>query len=175
MEEKLCRGSVVNGYLKYIKKKWGQDGLDEACKAAGIKPEEIKDGGWYPDNTNDGILTWMVENKGKEYIEISNRAMVQDLGMMSYIVRFMDVKSILKRLPNNYKELFNFGKIELELREKSATLKMYDMATSEYSCPAWRGVFKGACDMTKTKPTRIEEIKCQWKGDEHCHWEIEWE
>ena len=95
--------------------------------------------------------------------------------MLSYIVRFMNVKTLLNKFPNNYKELFNYGRIEIEvLGEKRARVMLYDCATSEYSCPAWMGAFKGVLEMTNTKGT-VKEEKCQLDGGDCCVFLLKWE
>lgn len=175
MTERKARGSVINGYLKYIKKTWGQDGVDQCAGYLGIDPKDIKDGNWYSDEYGDKLLEWMVSLKGKKYVVLSNRYMVKDLGMLAYIVRFMDVKTILKKLPKNYDDIFNFGRVEVDIKEKNAVVRVYDAATSEHSCPGWQGVFEGAFELTKTKGGRVKETMCQWKGDEYCVWELSWE
>ena len=73
MSDRKARGSVINSYLKYIRKTWGEAGLKECCDFTGIDPDIIKDGAWYPDDYNDRIFQWLVEDKGFEYLEKANK------------------------------------------------------------------------------------------------------
>ena len=172
--ERKCRGSVIFGYVKYAKKAWGQDGMEEMCKAVDIDPKELKEGAWYPDEINDRIFKWLEEAKGFEYIEKANIHITKDLGLLSFVVRFANVKTVLNKFPSNYKELFNYGRIEIEHKgEGESTIKLFDCATTKYSCPAWIGAFKGALEMTNTKG-EVEEVKCQLNGEPHCEFHVKW-
>jgi predicted hydrocarbon binding protein len=175
MTDRKCRGSTILGYYKYARKTWGAAGAKELATSAKFDPEELKEGGWYDDAINDRILDWIAKTKGKEYLIKSNRYLVQDLGLLSYIVRFMDASTILKKLPANYKDVFNYGRVVVEIEAPGAAkVRIYEAATSEYSCPAWLGVFQGMFEMTHTKG-KAKEVQCQFKGAPHCVFELTWE
>ncbi len=174
-EERKAKGAVINGYLKFVKKTYGAKGLEDCKAAIGIDPSTIKDGLWYEDAINDRIFTWLEETHGFSAVEKASRYTTKDLGLMSYIVRFVNVKRILKEFPKNYQTLFDYGTLEVEfIDDNNAILRLYDGATSKYSCPAWMGAFYGALEMTKTKGS-VEETKCQFKGADHCEFKISWE
>jgi hypothetical protein len=154
----------------------GEKGVEECAKFIEVNPTTLKEGQWYPDAINDKIMEWIANTKGNEFIEVANRQMVQDLGLLSYIVRFMDIKTIFKKLPRNYTDVFNYGRVEVEFpSDKKAIVKIFDAATSKYSCPAWEGVFKGAFDMTATNNGKVVKKKCQLKGEPHCEWHLNWD
>jgi hypothetical protein len=173
--DRKCRGSTILGYYKYARKTWGEAGAKEMARSARFDPDALKEGGWYDDAINDRILEWLAKSKGKEYIAKSNRYLVQDLGLLAYVVHFMDASTILKKLPSNYKDEFNYGRVEVEIPGPGeAKVRIFDAATSEYSCPSWLGVFQGMFEMTRTKG-KAREVQCQFKGAPFCLFELKWE
>ena len=85
MEDRKVKGSVLLGYMKFIHKAWGQDGLDELISDIGIDPD-IKEDMLYIDEWSAKILAWIADNKGEEYIERAGKYAITDLGVLSYIV-----------------------------------------------------------------------------------------
>jgi predicted hydrocarbon binding protein len=98
---------------------------------------------------------------------------VKDLGVLSYIVRFTNITSLLKRAPESYADAFNYGQLEVDIKEKSATIKIIDTAVDEYTCPAWIGAFRGMLELTKTNGT-VRKTHCQLNGASHCEFIIKW-
>ena len=99
---------------------------------------------------------------------------VKNLGLLSYIVAFSDVKSLLRKAPQNYAEAFSYGKMEVSLEDKRAVVRMFDTAEHECSCRTWLGAFKGILERTHTRGT-VKETQCQRKGAPHCEYLMEWE
>ena len=128
---------------------------------------------WYPEKRSADILAWIREKKGIEYVEDCGRYTVKDLGILSYIVRFITIETMLKKAPDSFHDAFNYGQIELEIHDDHAIIKMKDTAIDENTCPAWVGVFKGMLEMTKTKGT-VKEIQCELKGSECCIFRMDW-
>ena len=174
--EKKVKGSVIIGYFKFIKKTWGQEGLDDSISTLKFSPDRLDEGNWYNDRYSTSVLAWIAENKGEEYLERCGRHTVKDLGLMSYIVRFMDIKAILKRGPDSYDEAFNYGSFKVEIiGENKATIAIEGSAANDkYACKTWIGVFKGMLEMTKTKG-RVLETQCELKGAPYCLYEMTWE
>ena len=169
------RGSVVNGYLQFILNSWGRDGLDECTNTLGIDPKEIKDGRWYSIELNRLILCWISENKGADQVEKAGTNMVKNLGMLGYILRFAKISSILKRLPENYPDVYNFGKLEVEFKDdRSAIVTVTDATIDEYITMARLGSFKGMLDITKTNGT-VELIKSEKASERTCQYLFKWE
>jgi hypothetical protein len=168
---------VISGYLNYIKKRWGKVGLDDFLKEMEtVVPNPLVEKEWYDADISETILGWMAINHGKEHLERCGNTTVKDLGILSYIVRFANIKSLLKLAPKHYCQAFDYGKMNIEVHEaeKFAIITMKDTAISEYSCPTWIGAFTGMLEMTKTKGT-VSERMCQWKGAPNCEFEMQWE
>jgi len=168
------RGSLIEGYFKFIKRTWGERGLSEVTAATGIDPESIKGRVWYDHARSRAIMEWIRDIKGPQYIERCGHYTVKDLGLLSYIVAFMDVKSLLKRAPKSYHDGFSFGEVDIDLSDSSATITMKDCATYDGSCNAWVGALKGILEVTNTRGT-VEETQCQLKGSPCCIILVKWE
>ena len=169
-----CRGSVILGYYKYIKKTWGNIGEEECTKAIGLNPDQVKESIWYDIKYSEMILEWIYKNKGEEAVVNCGTYTVKDLGFLSYIVRFANVKKIIGRAPESHSDAFKGnGSLKVDIKDNGALITMRNTAVSEYSCMAWRGCFIGVLDMTNTTGTVIEK-QCQLKDADHCEFVMEW-
>ena len=174
MGDAKARGSVINGYAKYIKKTWGDQGLMDCMLGTGLDVASFQDKEWYDVKFADQILVWIGKEKGIEHAEDCCRNTVNDLGLLSYIVGQADIQKIFKRLSNNYKDAFNYGNVEVELHPNSARILMSNMIPHKYSCIAWVGFFKGVLDISNKKGT-VEETKCVTAGAPHCEFVVKWD
>ncbi len=174
MKDRKIKGDVLIGYMNFVQNTWGKDGLEELISAIKIEPD-IKEAIWYDEVWSIKILEWIAETKGEEYLERSGKFTIMELGKLSHIVEFMDIKSILKRGSESYLAAFNDGEFIVELEEKSATIKIKGSGINDkYACQTWIGVFKGMLELTGTNGT-VEEIKCEKEGADHCEFVMEWE
>lgn len=173
-EDLMCRGSVPLGFINYIKKTWGQQGLDQFIADTGMDPKEIKEGQWYDISSSGVVQEWIFKNKGEEQVVKAGAYTIKNQGLFSYVIRFANIKSILKRAPENHREVFKCGTMEVKIHEDHARVIMTDTAADEYSCIAWKGALIGALELTKTKGT-VKETQCQYKGGaSHCEFLVEW-
>jgi predicted hydrocarbon binding protein len=173
MGEKRVRGCVLIGYLKFIKKEWGEAGSIQVSGEVNFDLEQLRESSWYDISYSSGILNWIATKKGKEFVEKCGSATVKDLGMLSYIVAFSTVKSILAKAPANYADAFGYGRMEVDIEDRRAVVRMVDTAEHELSCLTWLGAFKGIMEKTKTKGS-VTETQCQLKGSPHCEYVLEW-
>ena len=174
MEDRKVKGSVLLGYMHFIDNVWGQDGLDELFSDIGIDPD-IKEDMLYDDGWSTKILSWIAENKGEENIERAGKYAITDLGFLSYIVGYMDIKSILKRGSESYSDAFNEGDFIVDLKDNGATITIRGSGINDkHACKAWVGVFKGMLELTKTIGT-VTETQCERDGADHCEFLMEWE
>lgn len=171
--ERHVKGSVMRGYLKYIERSWGLQGLDEMTGSTGISSSDIIEGEWYDLWMPKNILKWIAESKGLKYVKMAGNYAVKDLGLLSYIMRFTDINSLLKRASKNYHQAYDFGDVEVIYGEKEALIKMTDAAYDEYACLAWEGAFQGMLEMTHTDG-RVTKTSCEIKGDGCCEYHLQW-
>lgn len=175
MGEAELRGSVILGYMKFIKTKWGAQGLKEMSQATGLDPKNYKEGGWYPSEDSSKILQWIHDIKGPEFVPIAGNYLIKNLGILAYVLRFMNPKTILAKAPGSYRDAFKYGKMKVDfIGEKKAEVKMKNVAIDQYACPAWHGAFEGMLELTKTKGT-VEKVQCQLDGAPYCLYIIQWE
>lgn len=167
---------MILGYLKFIKKTWGLSGLEQCAKDLSLDYKAIKDGGWYSEKISGKVLAWIAKNKGPEYVENAGSHVIKNLGILSYVVRFAKITTLLRKSPKGYSEAFGYGRVEVDLHEnkRQAIIRMIDTALDEYSCAAWLGAYRGMLEMTKTRG-RVREIRCQRAGADFCEFLMEWE
>ncbi len=171
--ERKTRGSVMNGYLKFIKKKWGKEGLDQCKKEVGVEEIEFKDGHYYHDEMIGNVLRWIHREKGRESLVEAGRFILHNLGILSWLVRFTDIETLAKKFPKNYSEVYAFGKVKIDLYDpKKYILIMEDVGYYEEACIIWEGLIDEALVMTKTNG-RVSHTKCQRLGESHCEFVID--
>ncbi len=174
MPENKIRGSILKGYAKYIKKMWGQTGLDQCSLAINFYLHTVVQGKWYDSDIDTRMLRWINDKHGMEYVVRAGNYTVKDLGILSYLLRFASIETLLKKAPQHYSQAFDYGEVEIHITGKSAEIIMKDIAVSEFACPAWLGGMKGMLELTKTKGT-VKETQCQLKGAPYCVFTMEWE
>jgi hypothetical protein len=172
--EKRLKGSVLLGYMKFIMKKWGSDGLEEASRDIGLKFDDIQDSAFYPKLYVDNIYEWLVRTHGRDKIIEANKFAVKNIGMISYILKFVRIERVVRSIEPGISDGLDFGRVEVGLGEKTATVKMYDINDSELDCLGWMGALEGMLEMTKTMGV-VEEVMCSNKGADHCEFIMTWE
>ncbi|MBU4144132.1 MAG: hypothetical protein KKH79_04225 [Candidatus Thermoplasmatota archaeon] len=162
----------MNGYLKFIQKKWGVEGLAQCKKDVGIEDMEFRDGQYYQDAIIGNVLRWVHREKGRDAILDAGRFIMHNLGILSWLVRFTDIETLAKRFPKDYSEVYAFGKCTVDLSDP-ARLKLIlkDVGYYEEACMIWEGVIEEALTMTKTKGS-VKHTKCQRLGESHCEFII---
>lgn len=140
----------------------------------GFDLDEFEEKKWYDIDILKDIHEWIADNKGDEYIRWGGNYTVKDLGVLSYIIKFANLKTLLKRAPKSFNDAYNFGEIEVDIQEKKAVVKLKDWSFDEYSCPSWAGALKGMMEMTNTSGT-VKETQCQREGAPYCEFVMDWE
>ncbi|HEQ79154.1 MAG TPA: hypothetical protein ENN76_02685 [Euryarchaeota archaeon] len=171
--DRMIRGSVLKGYEKYIKKRWGQQGICQCEKFIGIEFGDISDGKWYNQIFSEKILKWISSEKGSMYVKECGKHTTKDLGILSYIVRFTTIKMMLKRAPEQFHDAFSYGDVKIDIGDKRALVHMRDTAIDENTCLAFEGVYEALLELTHTKG-KVTKKQCQLKGADRCIFEIDW-
>ena len=174
MEDKKVRGSIINGFIKYIKRTWGEKGMDGIEDELNMDVTSFNDRKWYDHEIHSKIHRWIVENHGEGHLERAGSYTVQNMGILSYLIKFTSPDKMLKKAPKSYRDAFSYGDVEIKVEEKKAYVKMKGVALDEYTCLAWRGVFEGVLEATNSKGT-IKEWDAEEKGDKDCYFIAEWE
>ena len=169
--ERRVRGSILNSYMDFTKSKWGKEGQEQCMKDLGLD-EPFRNGHYYRDEIRENILRWISREKGMEYTVECGKFIVSNLGILSWLVRFTDAKTLAKRFPKNFSEVYAYGHVEANTDEENLiVLKLYDVNRLKESCNIWQGVCEGAMEKTNTV-TEVRKTKCAVDGDEYCEYTI---
>ncbi len=169
--ERKVRGSILNSYMGFITKNWGNEGYRLCMSDIGLWGE-FRDGNYYQDAIRENILRWISREKGEEHIIECGKYVASNLGILSWIVRFSDPKTLAAKFPRNFSEIYSYGKIETVTdKDGEIIIRLYDICRIKESCNVWRGVCQGILEATKTKGT-VEETKCQLDGYKYCEFII---
>jgi predicted hydrocarbon binding protein len=174
MSAKQVRGSVINGYLKFVEKTWGKDGLEKCLVDTKLKGIGIKDGAKMPNAMLMEVIGWISRNHGMDYVRKAGRHTVKNLGLMAYIVRFASIETMLGKAKDAYDETYFFGEVNMNISGKHAVASMKDVSEIPENCEGWIGALEALLEITRTRGT-VKKTKCQLKGDVRCEYEIVWE
>ena len=157
--------------MGFVTKKWGRDGYRLCMSDIGLWGE-FRDGNYYQDEIRENILRWMAREKGEEYTRECGKFIASNLGILSWLVRFSDPKTIANKLPKNFSEIYSYGKIEaITDKDNLVIIRLHDVCRIKESCEVWFGVCEGVLELTKT-PGKVEETKCAVNGDKYCEFRI---
>ncbi len=169
--ERKVRGSILNSYMGFVTKKWGRDGYRLCMSDIGLWGE-FRDGNYYQDAIRENILRWISREKGEEYLKECGKFIATNLGILSWLVRFSDPKTIANRVPKNFSEIYSYGRIETNTdKDGEIVVRLFDVCRIRESCEVWFGVCEGILEATKTNGS-VEETKCALKGDSYCEFKI---
>lgn len=174
MDERKLKGGVIQGYYDFIKHQWGESGILDCIDRTGVDPKKLSAEKFYDYEMSERVLKW-ISDKGMEYVQKAGNHTVKNLGVLSYLVRFVNIKNLLRRAKENYKDTFAYGEVSVLLNEhgKRATVIMKNTSTIEESCVAWLGAFEGMMEITRTKGN-VKQNKWQLKGDDYDEFILDW-
>ncbi|MFO7992119.1 MAG: hypothetical protein R6U61_07505 [Thermoplasmata archaeon] len=172
MSRKEVRGTIINGYLEFVKTKWGENGLRECKEFCGIT-KEVNDGQFYVDEVKIDILRWIGNKHGEEYVVDAGKFLVSHLGLLSWIVRFMDPYKVAVRFPKEYNQVYNFGRVEVKGKPGNILIKLYDVCSSKEVCLSWKGICLGLLDITGVEGDVVKS-SCQLEGEKSCDYLVKY-
>ena len=170
-DDKMVKGAVMNGYLRFVKRKWGIEGVKEALNHVGLSVNP-KDSEWISAETANEVLIWIRDTKGPEYVEYAGRYASTDLGVFTQMIAsLISIEKFIKRAQDTYRTLFNYGEFLIEENDNGAIITIKDVRHPGPSCIAWEGALQGILAITKTegKVTPIEP-----DSEEDCKYVVEW-
>ena len=176
MSERRLKGGVILGYLDFIKRQWGQEGVDECMNSIDMDIGTLKAEKFYPGKLDEEVLKWISSTKGEEFVKKTGNHTVKNLGNLAYLVKFVNMKYLLKKAKENYEDTFDYGEISVLCDDygKKAVVIMKDSNKIKESCMAWEGALEGMMEVTRTKGT-VKMVKCQMKGDIYDEFILDWE
>ena len=174
MDEKRVRGSVISGYLLFVEKTWGKEGIANCKRDLKLENTKIKDGIHYSNDLLLDIIRWISKNKGIENVRKAGNFTVKNLGMLAYVVRFAKMDTMIMKAEEAYLESYDQGTVEMERGDHKAIAIMKDVSVIPENCEGWIGALEALLELTHSKGT-VLKTKCQLKGNPHCEYEITWE
>ncbi len=174
MEERRVKGTMVIGLLKYVKRKWGNKGLEEAMKYSGIL-QIPRSGEWVDLDTMYRVLEWINSKYGESYVLDAGKSVPRYIvGDIKYMfASLMKFEKILKNVPNEISALlFKGGMVTVEkIGDRKADITVRNVDTKSQGCKFWKGALLGIMEMTKTSG-EVQEITPNEKYD--CKFDVKW-
>lgn len=167
------KGTILSGYTKFIRKKWGAEGLAECSRAVGMDLAGVNEEKWYSSEQIDTLLEWVADTKGMPQVRRMGHAVVAERGVISVVARLAGFRRVLERGTDEFRENINFGEVKIDLKDKSAVVTMVGVSGKPATCEAWVGALEGIMAITNTKGT-VQKTRCQCKGDPACVYDLEW-
>jgi hypothetical protein len=186
-KEPLCRGDTFTTNLKYIKKKYGRDGLDKVQeelkkRKSSLVLKELKDLEWYPLHERklflEAVYYGILEPLGKRLYDFAYAA-PKDRGMLKLFVRLRySPNELVEKAPQIWGDYYTRGKLEIiKNGKKGAKLKLKEFHFEPYEMMIeyMEGYFQAFFEMTgakepKVKITRVADsyepyfnVKVTWK------------
>lgn len=176
MTERKLKGGVMLGYFDFIRHQWGEDGVQDCIRATEVDPARLDEEKLYTTEINERILKWLSGEKGIDSVKRAGNHTVKNLGALSYLVRFVNIKHFLIKAKQNYDDAFQFGEVSVLMDNygNRASVIMKDCNPIEEACVAWLGAFEGMLDITRTKGS-VKQNKVQCKGDDYDEYILDWE
>jgi len=125
------KGRILNGYIRYIEKKWGRDGVIQCGESIGKDLTNILDDRWYPESQTVEIIHWIKNEKGEHHLQKAGYSTVKQTGVISFIAKMAGVERVLESAKKEARESLNYGSIETSKEGKKATVVLTDYS----SCP----------------------------------------
>lgn len=167
------KGFAINGIAKYIKKRWGNDGLQACSKAIDLDLVKVQNERWYLHAYPDDIADWIAETHGEDHLRKAGFSVSSEVGIISYAARIIGIERVINRAVREYTDSVDFGHLESEVRKGSATIRLWDHVPNTRGCEIWHGLLLGIQKLTNVTGT-VEHSTCQFRGDQVCTYELTW-
>jgi len=167
-----CTGRILNGYAKFIRKKWGENGLNGLKEATGIDLTDISNDRWYPDTDARKVLKWLSSNHGMDICRQAGYYTVAERGAVTYVARIAGLKRVLDSAQKDFQRTLDFGDMVIEHDSDDLyRVSFTGICFIEETCTAWQGVMEGILKITNTTGT-VTKTSRQVKGDDTCTYEL---
>jgi hypothetical protein len=173
-DDRKIKGRVIKSYIKFVKTKWGQNGLASCQNNTTLDLSKVNEEMWYPNIHSEEIQNWIANTHGLKYCKMLGFNVATEVGVISYLARLAGIKKVLSMATNEYKRNLTHGEIEVELDSKTANISLKDVNRFESQCATWKGIFEGVLYITKQQG-KVTKHTCQLKGDQACTYEMTWE
>ncbi|MFO7992031.1 MAG: hypothetical protein R6U61_07050 [Thermoplasmata archaeon] len=166
-------GQVILNFRDFVKKSYGKDGFE---KMAGELPFDISSvygGVDYPIEYVNKCMCYIKENYGMEMLYNAGRFSMRNLGMKRYLTLLMPPKKILDKLQESVSKMNNAVSLEIEYNDFGALVTMHGPDWDDMNSMFWKGMLKGALEVTKTEgEVTMEESDVA--GIEEVYYSVVW-
>ena len=174
MSDRKVKGTLMNAFLAFIKKKWGLHGVERALEYAGMT-RAPKNGEFVAMAKAYRLLDWIAEAQGEEYILQAGKELPKQMGgdLKFMLGSVMGFERLLKRVPREISKVaFGEDHVKINIDGRSAQIFLKGFRMDEKSCIFWKGVLLGVMGITKTSGT--VEIK-ESDNEKDCVLKAVWE
>jgi uncharacterized protein (TIGR02265 family) len=178
------RGQILLARLEYLREVHGPDGLQRVLSALSAEDRtrlaSADRQAWYPfrtlmrlDKAIAEVLAPGVAGIYETLGEASARHRTEWLGEHA---RLVNPHGFLSRVADEHRLFHTFGKAVY----RRTGFTEGEIAYSEYPetdlnwCRASRGYFRGAIELLTGGPVKVEETKCQCRGEDACVFQLHW-
>jgi hypothetical protein len=180
------RAGVLKAHADYIRFKEGEEGVrkvEEVMRELGhpINFAKINIYDWNPDGLPIGtalvakeIFGW----SGEDIFEMGKMTAGQSLLLKLILRYFVSPKKAFKEGHRLWEKYYDFGKldmVELNEKEKYLILRVTRPKFHPLVCIYYRGYITRICQFVfGTNNVKVEETKCQFRGDPYHEYTIRW-
>ena len=151
--ENYVAGQVLLSYKDYIKKQYGQEGINNLKSALKFDIMQVTVERKYPSSYVFSCMDYIRTTYGQEELFKMGRFSLQNIGAKRYLTRFFTPQKILDRIIESLPKVNYTVKLNVEYMENGAIVTFLNPELNEYQCIYWHGMLQGVFDMTKTKGT----------------------
>lgn len=185
-KEAQCRGDIFTTNLKYIKKKYGQDGigkLQKELKKRGSKLvlKDLKDLDWYPMEERiiflESVYDSLLKPQGRKLYDFAYDA-PRNRGMLKLFVRVRySPHELADKASSIWSDYYTVGKISMvEKREYGATLHLKEFYFEPYELMIeyMTGYFQSFFELTGAKEPKLEILRMEDEEKPYFKIEANW-
>ena len=184
--EGMVRGAVFQTDASYVKRHWGEEGLEKLEKKIkelgySIDYRHSQAMHWYPEGLRAISLLVIKELFGLEMDQI--KEMGKEAPKVSFIMKllarfFMDGERTIRESPKYWAEHHTAGKLtitKLDMKTHKAIARLEEFSLHPVFCKYLEGYFTTVVAFAMRSPSiSCSEAKCTFKGDSYHEYHLTW-
>lgn len=172
-EEYKIDGQVILNFRDFVKKTYGRDGLETMEDELPFDLSSVYEGVAYPIEYVNHCMEYIKETYGMDTLYNAGRFSMGNMGIKRYLSLLMPPKKILEKLEVSVPKVNNAVSLEIEYNDEGALVTMHGPEWNEMNSVFWKGMLKGALDVTKTKgEVKMEESDAA--GIDEVYYSLVW-
>ncbi len=174
---------IIRVYLDYLRQYHPDINIDEVIAAAGIKPAEVDDPGfWYSQNQAVRMHEIMVAKTGNPQISKAaglHTARSKALGKVrQFVLAFVSPLNVYKRAEKLYHLMSRGASLKVEslrpFKIRITTKPVPGIDEAHFQCQNRLGTFEGLASIFSGRNARVKHTECLHAGGRHCEYIITW-